>query len=141
MGAESYKSVIVRMSEAGSGLPRALLAYAFSILGTMRQYSSSVFAPVIIDSPIQQEQDKQNHRRILEFIRDNRPSDAQLVMGVVDAKAVDFGGKTVDLTNPKRSVLVQEENESAEEELRPFVQKSLFAPDESGVGDGETRMG
>jgi hypothetical protein len=126
MADEAHKRVLARITEQGSDLPRALLAYGFSILQTMRKYSTSVFAPIIIDSPIQQEQDKVNHVRILEFIRDHRPADVQLVVGVVDTKGVDFGGKIINLQNEKRSVLVAEEYAESLAELEQYTQKSLI---------------
>ena len=73
MPEQAYRNVAARITEQGSDLPRALLAYGFSILHVMRRHASSVFCPLVIDSPIQQEQDQENHVRILQFIRDNRP--------------------------------------------------------------------
>lgn len=120
----AYRSVTAKISEQGSDLPRALLAYGFSILQVMREHTSSVFCPIVMDSPIQQEQDQENHLRILEFIRDHRPKDSQLVLSVVDSKGVDFGGDHIVLSEP-RSVLTEDEYDSAYEEMRPFVERAL----------------
>lgn len=108
----------------GSDQPRTLLAYAFSILEVMHPRSSSVFCPVVIDSPIQQEQDVPNHLRIVEFIRDHMPAGEQLIMGIVDHKNVDFGGSIIEMTG-SRSVLRAEDYADLYEELSPFIRASL----------------
>jgi hypothetical protein len=116
--------VTAKIQTQGSDQPRALLAYGMTILELMKERSSSVFCPVIIDSPIQQEQDVPNHERIVKFIQQRLPSDAQLILGIVDDKGIDFGGTVIRLTD-KRRVLREEEYNDAYEELSPFVKASL----------------
>ena len=121
----SYKNLHCKISEQGSDLPRALLAYGFSILSVMRDHTSSVFCPIVIDSPIQQEPDKDNHQRILKFIRDNRPDESQLILAVGDTKDIKFDGDTVILTE-KNSVMTPEQFNEGQEIMDPFLQNSLF---------------
>lgn len=116
--------VTTKIQTQGSDQPRALLAYGMTILELMRERSSSAFCPVIIDSPIQQEQDVPNHERIVKFIQQRLPKDAQLILGIVDDKGVDFGGTVIRLGN-KRRVLREEEFDEAYEEISPFVQASI----------------
>jgi hypothetical protein len=88
---------------------------------------------IIIDSPIQQEQDAVNHQRILEFIKKNQPNGSQLIPGVVDTKNVDFGGDVIVL-NQKRHVLQEDEYARATEEKAPFIRSALdFRPPEHGL--------
>jgi len=91
--------VYSRIAETGSDLPRALLAYNYSILHMMEQYSSATFATLVIDSPNQQDQDPSNYIKMLEFIRDRRPKGSQLVLGVVDNLGVDFDGTLIELND------------------------------------------
>ncbi len=121
----SYKTMHCKINEQGSDLPRALLAYGFSILNVIHDHTSSVFCPIVIDSPIQQEPDKENHARILTFIRDNRPDDSQLIMAVGDTKGIEFDGDTVLLTE-KFSVMNAEQFEEGQEFMEPFLQNSLL---------------
>ena len=114
-----------KINEQGSDLPRALLAYGFSILNVMRDHASSVFCPIVIDSPIQQEPDKENHERILTFIRDNRPDDSQLIVAVGDTKEIEFDGDTVLLTE-KFSVMNVDQFEEGQQFMEPFLQNSLL---------------
>ncbi len=116
--------VTTQIHTQGSDQPRALLAYGMAILELMRERSSSVFCPIIIDSPIQQEQDVPNHERIVKFIRDRLPSEAQLILGIVDDMGLDFGGTVIRLSE-KRRVLQDEEFDEAYEEILPFVKASL----------------
>ena len=130
---ESYADFTSKIHDQGSDQPRAVLAYTFSILQLMQTRASSAFCPIIIDSPIQQEQDAVNHQRILEFIKKNQPNESQLILGVVDTKNVDFGGDVITL-NQKRHVLREDEYNKATEEMMPFIRAALdFRPPEHGL--------
>jgi hypothetical protein len=121
---QEMMDVTSKIRTQGSDQPRALLGYGMAVLELMRERSSSVFCPVIIDSPIQQEQDVPNHERIVKFIHQRMPKDAQLILGIVDDKGVDFGGAVVKL-HDKRRVLREEEFDEGYEEISPFVKASL----------------
>jgi|APTNR8051073442_1049403.scaffolds.fasta_scaffold03013_2 hypothetical protein len=122
----SFKTVNAKIKEQGSNLPRALLAYGFSILNVMREFSSSSFFPVILDAPIQQEPDPANHRRILEFIDQSRPSQSQMVVAVGDLRGVDFGGSLIELSD-QWSVLQESFYEEAAELIQPYFDQSLLS--------------
>jgi hypothetical protein len=124
LSAKEMADVTAQIRTQGSDQPRALLGYGMAILELMRKRSSSVFCPIIIDSPIQQEQDVPNHERIVKFIRDRLPEDAQLILGIVDDKGVDFGGAVIRLSD-KRSMLREEEFDAAYQEMSPFIKASL----------------
>jgi len=121
---DKVKTVYSMPSEGGSYQPRALLAYGFAILKTINQkfagVDAPVFAPIIIDSPIQQEQDEEHHVQILEFIKSNRPEGGQMIIGVVDAKGVELGDKTITLSNEQRSVLSSDDYALLSKEIEPF---------------------
>lgn len=122
---ESYKDLHAKIKEQGSDLPRALLAYGFSILTVMRESTSSAYCPIVIDSPIQQEQDQDNHERIITFIKENQPENSQLIMAVVDTKGVSFGGD-VHVLDDTRSVMNKDDYQPAHEIMEPFLQSSLL---------------
>lgn len=130
---DSYPDFTAKVFDQGSDQPRAVLAYGFSILHLMHKRASSAFCPIIIDSPIQQEQDAHNHKKILDFIKTNQPEGSQLILGVVDTKNVDFGGEVITLTD-KRHVLREDEYNRATEEMMPFIRAALdFRPPEHGL--------
>ena len=99
--------VYSQIMETGSDTPRALLAYYFSILHLISEYSSSGFCPVVIDSPNQQDQDIDNLKKMLTFIRDKRPSNSRLFLGLVDDCGIEFGGDVIELSD-KYSLLVKD---------------------------------
>lgn len=80
----TYQQISSRISETGSDLPRALLAYYFSILNVMAERSTSSFCPIVIDSPNQQGQDPESLASVLRFIRDRRPRTSQMILAMED---------------------------------------------------------
>lgn len=128
-----YKSISCQIKENGSDLSRALLAYYYAILNTMAAYSSTIACPVVIDSPLQDEQDEQNIRRILEFIRDKKPSEMQLILGCVGMDGLEFKEDAVVLNgvefknanclflDNKYAALNKEEYPRLFEELKAYI--------------------
>ena len=121
---ESYKRIDSRIKESGSDQPRALLAYYFTILQLVQRNPSATMCPIVIDSPNQQDQDPANLKRMLEFIRDNRPADTQLVLAVVDRMGVEFDGAVVDVRT-KNSVLEESSYAEVSQQLRPLIAAAL----------------
>jgi hypothetical protein len=113
-------SVHSRITEQGSDLPRALLAYYFAILQVMLKHSTSTFCPMVIDSPNQQDQDRTNMVRMLNFIRDKRPASSQLILGLVDQFGVDFDGNVIEL-HDKHSLLSETDYEELSDELNELL--------------------
>lgn len=119
-----YKNITPSIEESGSDLPRAILAYFFTSLDAIEKNGNATYFPIIIDAPNQQEQDETNLQKILEFIRDNRPENKQLILGLVDSRGVKFGGKTRVL-NKKYSVLSEEYYQQGSDEIRQFESANL----------------
>lgn len=112
------------IDESGSDLPRALLAYFYAVLFRIRENDGATFFPIIIDAPNQQEQDAGNLEKMLTFIRDKAPEGSQVLLGLVDDKNVEFGGKTIRLDD-KYSVLSESQYRSVCKEIAPFEQANL----------------
>lgn len=121
---DGYKEVYSQIKENGSDGPRALLAFYFAILKTIEKFSTTTLCPIVIDSPNQQDQDPENWKHMLEFIRDQRPTDAQLILGVVDDVGIDMGGDVIEL-NDERQLLQKNEFESVAAEIRTYLDKAL----------------
>jgi hypothetical protein len=124
LSGKAFKQIDCSIVEVGSDLPRAILAYFLTILKTIQKYGAFESFPVIIDAPNQQEQDQVNIRKMLEVIRDYRPANTQLIMGLVDDYGIDFGGALVNMTEPNYA-LRQEEYEQSAEVLRQFSVANL----------------
>jgi hypothetical protein len=122
---ESYKEVDCTIKESGSDKPRALLAFYFAILKTIEQFSTTTtFCPIVIDSARQQEQDGVHWRKMLEFMRDTRPDDAQMIVGLVDDLDIPLGGPVVTLT-AERQLLQHDHYDAVVARLRPFIDATL----------------
>ena len=115
-----YKRLNSEINTTGSELPRALLAYYFSFFKVMKEYSSSFFCPIVIDSPNQQAQDAINIKAMLEFIRDNQPEDTQMILGLEDSFGVEFTGNKITLDKP-RQLLNEAEYEEANKVISGFM--------------------
>lgn len=113
-----------RITETGSDLPRALLAYYYSVLHMTRDRSAAAYCSIVMDSPNQQDQDRSNYIKMLEFIRDERPKDSQLVLGLVDSLGVDFGGTVIELTD-ERQLLQDSQFDDVSAEMEPYFSQML----------------
>lgn len=121
---KAYDDYTKKIKAQGSEQPRVVLAYGFSILAMMQKSASAAFCPIIIDSPVQQEQDDKNHKQIVEFIRNHQPIGSQLIFGIVDFKGIGFPGEVIRLEH-KHQVLGLEEFDSAYAEMEPYIKGSL----------------
>jgi hypothetical protein len=92
------KSFHFKINETGSDLPRAILAYSFAVLHFAWTNDQVARAPLVLDSPNQQDQDAANLLTMVQFIRDRVPEGQQLILGLVDPQGVDFGGSEIVLT-------------------------------------------
>lgn len=123
---DSYYDIKFIISETGSDRPRALLAYYFVVLNLIKEFSSAVFAPIIIDSPKQQDPDIDNWKKILNFIKDKQIEDSQLILTLSDLGNTNFGGKVIELSE-KHKLLLKEEYGEIFNEINPFFNKSLLS--------------
>ncbi|MDN4011997.1 hypothetical protein QX233_05980 [Chryseobacterium gambrini] len=122
-----FERMDAKMNEQGSNLPRALLAYYFSILKVMNSYSTSTFCPIVIDSPNQQEQDGENRKAIMNFIYNNQPENSQLILGLVDDIDTSlFDGDIVMLEDEKYSLLKEKYYKEVSDELSPIILDGVF---------------
>jgi len=121
---DAIRKVDRSIRDTGSELPRAILGYQIAFLHTLKQFGSAAYAPLVIDSPNQQDQDRRHLERILRFIRDGRPSGTQLVLGLVDSAKQDFGGREIVLDR-KYSLLLEDEYKKVGDEVRQYVDAAL----------------
>ena len=89
LAADDYKSVDrqIKTNALGSDLPRSLLAQHFAFLHTMVRFNKSTVCPLILDSPLQQEQDPDNIRAIFGFIFSRMLSQQQLILGTLTVES------------------------------------------------------
>ncbi|QLY81900.1 hypothetical protein [Clostridium intestinale] len=118
---DSYRNVEFSIKEMGSDLPRALLAYYYSILNLIYSHSSTVIPPMIIDSPNQQDQEDES-LKMLEFIKSNTNDNSQLILGLVNDCGIDFDGLEINL-NDKNHLLQEDEYDNVYTEIKILLSK------------------
>lgn len=104
---DSAGKIAKKVKDTGSDQPRAVLAYYLAFMLTVFKYSSALTAPMIIDSPNQQDQDATNVAAMIALIFSTRPESGQTILGTVrlhDQKVED--GEVVEFVD-EHSVLSQ----------------------------------
>lgn len=122
-----YKNPASAIEESGSDLPRAILAYFFTILEAIQENGSASFCPIVIDAPNQQEQDDINLDLILNFVSKNRPPGKQMILGLVDDLSIEFGGTLISLTT-KYSLLQEDEYDDVAQSMKYYERLNLGIP-------------
>lgn len=123
---KSAATVTSTIHETGSELPRALLAFRMAFLYVMVKFGTAVIAPLVIDSPNQQDQDPAHLVRVLRFIREHHPPGTQLVLGLVDTAQVDFPGSEIVLDS-RYSLLRESEFPEVGHEVQRLVDTALVS--------------
>jgi hypothetical protein len=123
----AVKKLDAPLKDTGSELPRALLAYQIAFLHVIEKFGTSARAPLVIDSPNQQDQDPKHIVKMLEFIRDERPPQTQMILGLVDTAGISFGGTEIMLDR-KHSLLREEDFAHVGPEVQGFIDRSLESP-------------
>ncbi|MBA4041789.1 MAG: hypothetical protein C0474_08365, partial [Sphingobium sp.] len=111
------------ISDTGSDLPRSVLAHFLAIIQTIYKHSDSLFAPIVVDSPNQQDQDKINVGAMIDLIVASRPDDAQTILGTVSLHGRTIpNGKVIEFTK-KKSVLEAEDYELIASSMLPYMEQ------------------
>lgn len=119
-----WNSIRPSINETGSRNPRLLLAYYYAILHTISKYSTCSFCPVVIDTPLQQDPDPMNSKRMIQFAIEKRPEGTQLIIATGDLHGVEVPGSTIEPSG-FRSLLSEDQYESVHEFVMPFINASL----------------
>ena len=87
----------IKTNALGSDLPRSLLAQCFAFLHTMAKFNPAIVCPLVLDSPLQQEQDEENIGAIFKFIMSRVLPGQQLFLGTLNTDNAPKGTIPVDL--------------------------------------------
>lgn len=119
-----FNSIRPKVSESGSAKPRLLLAYYYAILHTIAEFSTACFCPIVIDTPIQQDQDEANARRMIRFSIENRPAGSQLILTSGNLHGVSHDGINI-APSVKKSLLVEDQFDHVSILMRTFFDRAL----------------
>ena len=113
--------IVRKVNDTGSDQPRAVLAYHLALMKTVFRFSSALTAPMIIDSPNQQDQDATNVGAMIALILSSRPNDGQTVLGTVSlhGQKVD-DGEVVELVD-ELSALSSDQYPKILDMMNPFL--------------------
>ncbi|WP_306257990.1 hypothetical protein [Pararhizobium sp. IMCC21322] len=110
--------------ETGNKAPRLILAYNYAILHTIDKFSTSCFCPIVIDTPLQQDPDPENSKRMINFALNERPSGSQLVLATGSLHGVKLDGREVN-PETKEQLLQADQYESVRSFMLPFINAVL----------------
>jgi hypothetical protein len=113
-----------RPDVSGSGGPRSLLAYYAALWRTSLGIHGSFSIPLVIDAPQQQGQDEKNLPKIIQFIANDLPKDAQIVLGI-ETKTEEHFDNVIELNDPYH-LLQPDEYGAVQQLVDPFL-KSMYA--------------
>lgn len=119
-----YKRIDCTISETGSDLPRALLAYYLAFVHTMRNSTNSSLCPLIIDTPVQQDQDAENAARMIDTCLKGPPLDMQIILGTVSLHGVKYDGHVIQTENKYR-LLNKSDYEEVSLHMKPYFAQML----------------
>jgi uncharacterized Zn finger protein (UPF0148 family) len=106
----------------GSEGPRGLAAYYYAFLHTVRGFGTSAFCPIVVDAPNQQGQDGEHLPTIISFLVNQRPKEAQLILGVEEPVGItENDASIIEVGVAKRQLLSSSQFEPVSEHLRPYL--------------------
>lgn len=117
---DKWEELDCQINVSGSDKPRAILAYYFAMLNLISKYSTSVFCPMIIDSPNQQDQDQMSLKRIFNLINEMKPKGTQLILGTVDVDDTLLAGERIVLKE-KYKLLSEKDYDKTYPVVEPFL--------------------
>ncbi|OIR00550.1 chromosome partition protein Smc [mine drainage metagenome] len=112
------ESIDCKIKETGSDRPRAILAYVYAYIRTIRKYTTACMCPIVIDSPKQQDLDDKNAEAAFGLIFAEQPAGSQLILGTVSMHDVVHSGSEIVLTE-KWHLLQADEFDEVYQYLKP----------------------
>lgn len=125
---EKIVNIFPKIKKFGSDGPRAVLAMFFSTLRQIEKQTTSIMFPIVIDEPNQQGQDKFNLNNVLEYIIDQAPKQAQLILAVEDLHDVQFPGEKIVLKN-KNALLSKDQFQENKVLFEELISKRVLEAD------------
>lgn len=116
----------ITKSETGSRGPRAILAYHYALLKTIEEKSTIPMLPVVIDSPKQQDPDKNTTKKLFDLCIDGLSNKNQLIIGSVSFERDTDEFRTLTMTD-KYSLLKPNLYDEVYEQIMPLYQQVAFS--------------
>ncbi|MBP0495754.1 AAA family ATPase [Pararoseomonas indoligenes] len=120
---DAISKITGKVMDTGSEQPRLMLAYVLALADTIQKYTSAFVAPLVIDSPVQQEQDTRNAPAIIQKVVANRPNGGQSIIGTISLHGVVVDDCKVVTLEGKSSALLASEYDEVYRILDPLLAK------------------
>ncbi len=120
---DAVSKISGRIVETGSEQPRLLLAYILALDVTIRKFSTAFAAPLVIDSPVQQEQDMTNAPAIINLVTSPRPHGGQTIIGTISLHDNTVDPQMIRVFSEKKSILSADEYEAVYARLSPLMER------------------
>jgi len=85
---------------------------------------SHFLCPIILDTPLQQDQDETNATAMITFALKNRPKNMHLVLGTVSMHGVEYKGYSIN-PKAKESLLRRASFDEVSDHMWPFINEML----------------
>ncbi|MBD2800301.1 hypothetical protein ID854_07480 [Xenorhabdus sp. M] len=115
----------ITKSKTGSRGPRSIFAYHYALLKTMEKYSTVSMLPIVIDSPKQQDLDKEGTEKLIALCTEDLGANNQVIIGAVSLESNMRGYHQIELTE-KYSLLNSNAYDQAYKEIMPLYERGLL---------------
>lgn len=128
---------IVKEGGAAEGT-RGILAYYLTIFSLINKHSDEVIAPIIIDTPNQQEQSPENYDKILESITNKMPANSQVILCALKNQKLEVIKQDANVINlSSNRLLSTEQFERISVEFDKYKIDDLIASASANEDDNE----
>ncbi|MEN0116718.1 MAG: hypothetical protein AAGD15_08340 [Agrobacterium cavarae] len=118
---DAVMKIAGKIVETGSEQPRLLLAYVLALADTIQKYTTAFTAPLVIDSPVQQEQDMSNAPAIIRQVISKRPNGGQTIVGTISLYDNEPEDAEIIIFTDDRSVLRSSEYDAVHRKMTPLL--------------------
>lgn len=110
----------------GSEGVRELLAYYYAILFCQKEFSSSLFCPIVVDGANQQGQDSDHRKIIYDFLINEKPDGVQLIFTAEEPEiTTDKEFEIIDVGVKKDQLMNERSYEQVFSQLRPYLDSMI----------------
>jgi len=114
--------------KTGSRAPRAIFAYHYALLMTIKRFSTLPILPIVIDSPKQQDLDDELSEKLIQLCLDDLAAVSQVIIGAVKPEKNMIGYHSINLSK-KFSLLNSEKFNEVYQEIMPKFNAMLTTLD------------
>jgi hypothetical protein len=113
-----------RPTDSGSVGPRAVVAYYAALWSAMQDPNGNLPSPLVIDSPNQNAQDRENLKRVMALLAGRTPRNAQVILCAEEENDA-FNADRVVFLEDKRNLLKRDAMNSVANDLLPMIERAV----------------